>query len=381
MSASSRKRIAVVGAGAVGSAAARFLAAAGHDVVILERFRAGHRSGSSHGESRVIRRAYPDGLYTALMNRAYPLWDDLEREAGQPLRERCGCLYFGDAADPEVQAVERALRETGATYERIDGDACNRRFPALRLGVGEVGIFDVEGGFLRAADCVRAMLDGALEAGAELHEEVRVTGIERAGEGLRVLTDGEAVGADGVLLAAGPWSREFAPELPLVVTRQQYAYFAPGRDAQSFEPARLPAWIDAQRLGGDSHMYGFPSDGRIAGVKVALHGGGATVSPDRVDRTLDGAYLANLRAYVGRRLPALRGDVTYFDTCLYTNTPDRDFIVDSPSHLPGVWMVGGLSGHGFKFSILLGRIAADLVTGRDPEVDLARFRAARFGKA
>ena len=181
---------------------------------------------------------------------------------------------------------------------------------------------------------------------------------------------------DRVVVTAGPWISRLVPQLApaLHVTKQQYAYLRIARNAASFAPGRFPVWIDAGEVTG-GEVYGFPSDGRVEGVKFAVHVEGAPVDPDNVRREVDEAALDVLRAYAAERLPDLSGEVVAAKACLYTNTPDHDFVIGEEN---GIVFVSGCSGHGFKFTVLLGQIAAELATGRKPAIDLSKFAAARF---
>jgi monomeric sarcosine oxidase len=366
-------RIAVLGAGGVGSAAARFLAREGHEVTVLEQFEPDHDLGSSYGSSRIIRKTYPDGFYTALMEAAYPLWDELEREASEPLFARTGGLFFGPAEHPELAAIRRALKDHGVPFEELEPTACERRFPRLRLQAGEVGVFEPEAGYLRASACVRANLRLAREWGARVRERTRVDGLEPHLGGITlVLADGKSLEVDRVVVTAGAWTaRLLSPHvsLPFTVTRQVYCHFEPDAPMQDFGAERFPVWIDFA-----TYFYGFPHDGWTPGVKVAQHVPGTPTDPDRVDREFHDADREPLRDYRARRLPGLSSRIAFEKVCLYTMTPDTDFVVD---HLPGeprVTLVGGLSGHGFKFTVLLGRIAAWMATDRQVPWELSRFR-------
>jgi len=365
-------RIAVLGAGGVGSAAARFLAHEGHEVTVLERFEPDHDRGSSYGTSRIIRKTYPDGFYTALMSEAYPLWDELEREAGEPLFARTGGLFFGPEAHPDLIAIRRALKDHGVPFEELDPTACARRFPRLRLLPGEAGVLEHEAGYLRASACVRANLRLAVAHGARVRARAPVEALEPRPGGLVLsLAGGESLEVDRLVVTAGPWTAHllarFVP-LPFTVTRQVYCHFEPEAPLADFGAERFPVWIDF-----GTNFYGFPHDGQAPGVKVALHQPGTPVDPDHVDRELHEADREPLRHYRAEHLPGLSPRVAFEKVCLYTMTPDTDFVVD---HLPGeprVTLVGGLSGHGFKFTVLLGRIAAWMATGRQVPWNLSRF--------
>ena len=378
-------RVAVIGLGGTGASAARFLARSGHQVTGFEQFRIGHERASSHGESRIIRYTYPDPLYTRLMGEAYPLWTELEREAQERLLVRCGGLFLGPAWHPELEAIEGSLREAGHAYDILSAQASHARFPALRLRRDEVAIFQADSGFLRATACVRATARLARAHGATILEGARVVEVGATGSCVKVRAQVGGRGVehefDAAIVTAGPWMRTLLAEakLPLVVTRQELIYLRIARGARDFEPDRLPVWIDAA-----TYDYGFPSDGVVPGVKLGLHRRGETVDPDAVRMTVDDEFIRRRLAYAAARLPDLAGEVTHAQVCLYTNTPDEDFIVDEAPGLPGVWLVSGCSGHGFKFTALLGKTAAELATGNCDRSsmlgELSRFSLDRFAR-
>lgn len=356
-------RVAVVGLGAVGSAALRFLAQQGHEAVGYEQFTRGHTRGSSHGESRIYRLTYADPYYTRLMRRAFELWQSLQAEAGEELIVSCGVLWLGEADDPELRAIADALRSEQVAFEWLDAAAVAARFPALHLEPSERALFQSEGGFLRASACVLANLRLAEAHGATIIEQTRIARIEPQPNGVLVETErGDRARFDRVIITAGAWIPKLLPELrlPLTVTRQTYAYFALRDGAEPYHtPSCLPVWIEATR-----HFYGFPTDGRQAGVKVAWHQLGEVHDPDLPARPVDEEDLAPLRACIRRRLPQASPNVLSTATCLYTNAPDERFLLQPLLHDPRVWFVSACSGHGFKFSILNGYLAAQQATAK-----------------
>lgn len=376
-------RVAVIGLGGTGSAACHYLARQGHTVVGYERFRPGHAWGSSHGESRVIRYTYPDHLYTALMRDAYPLWDELERGAGESLLVRCGCLYFGTEGNAELIVTEEALRDNKIPYESLSRASAVDRFPGIHLEHGEYAVYQSDGGFLRATRCVLAHLRAARESGATLYEEARVTAIDPEDDGVTIVTEETRDYFDRVIIAAGPWMSTFAPDLPLKVTQQLIVYLAQKEPTAFYNPARFPVWIDATTL-----WYGFPEDGVIPGVKLALHQAGVGIDPEwetdsgnSARTTLPAAdgMTEHAITYAARRFPGLSDHVTYTRVCLYTNTPDEDFIIDTLPNQPNILMVSGCSGHGFKFTALLGKIAANWVN-HDTLADAYPLNLSRFSR-
>jgi monomeric sarcosine oxidase len=373
-------RVAVVGAGGVGSAAARHLARAGHEVLLVDQFEVDHDLGSSYGDSRVTRLTYHEPIYTAMMLEAYRLWEALQCEADELLQTRCGILVFGRPTHPEIVATMRSLDASGVPYERLDAADVARRLPQFRLGAGEVGIWQADGGFLRASRCVRANVRLARAHGARLLERTAVTGLARGAAGVTLELSGRpGPTVDRVVVTAGPWASRLLAEagLPLTVTRQVYVFLKARAGAErTFEVARFPVWMDA-----DADTYGFPSHGAIPGAKLAFfHGHGTPTDPDRVDREVTEQDREPLREWARRRLPDLTDEVTYEKVCLYTNTPDLDFVIGALPDDARVVYVAGLSGHGFKFTVLLGRIAADMALGIDPGIDLSRFSPARFAR-
>jgi sarcosine oxidase len=370
-------RIVIIGAGGVGSAAARFLAKDDHEVTVLEQFRIDHDRGSSFGTSRIIRRVYPDALYTGLMNDAYPLWEALERDAGEQLLIRTGGLFFGPTGEAEMRKVRDALRAHEVDYEAMDAEETARRFPAFRLRPNETAIWQEDGGILRASACVRANLRLAASYGATITENLPVKSVDLHGKSPAVrLADGRLLTADRILVMAGPWMQALLHpfiRLPLHVTRQTYCHFAPKDDGAAFEIGAFPIWIDF-----GTNFYGFPRQDDAPGIKVAWHAQGRRVNPNEVDRGVRAGDREPLINYCAERLPGLSKRSVLEKVCLYTNTPDEDFIVDRLPDDPRVIYISGCSGHGFKFTVLLGRIGAWMATDHRIPYDLSRFHADRF---
>lgn len=370
-------KVIIVGVGGAGSAAARFLARMGHEVVAFEQFIVGHAQGSSHGESRIIRYTYPDEVYTHMMGEAYPLWQELQAEAGEALLARTGGVFFGDKNSPLLASARAALEGNGVAHEMLDAAEARHRFPALHLTGAEAALYQPDMGYLRASACVQANVRMARALGADIREQTTVSAVmQRGGEAVVTTGDGEEHAADRVLVTAGPWMGRLLASLhlPLRVTHQQVVYLKPAPGAaQDFEADRLPVWIDA-----DANIYGFPADGCIAGVKLASHNLGDPVDPDNARRPPDAAYADQMADYAAARFEGLTRQVTHAQACLYTNTPDEDFIVDAAPDMPHIWLVSGCSGHGFKFTVLLGKLAAEAAALGTAPPYLSRFALARF---
>ncbi|MEU3459524.1 FAD-dependent oxidoreductase [Streptomyces sp. NPDC006733] len=364
------RHIVVVGGGAMGSSAAWHLAARGARVTLFEQFPPGHDRGSSHGTSRIFRLAYPDPFYVALAARALPLWRRLEEETGRRLLELTGAVDHGPAA--VTTALHDALSALGRPAHLLTPAQAAERWPGLRADTG--ALFHPEAGRLHADNAVAAFQQAARQHGARIRHGVKVTRLAVRGERAEVITDGEeAVIADGVVLAAGSWTpgRIAGPLTglpPLRVTQEQPAHF-PAADALGW-----PSFIHHPGAGlpPGTAVYGL---GSTDGVKVGFHGVGPVVDPDHRDRTVDAAVLARLRQYASRWLPGVDATAPAAATCLYTTTPDEDFVIDRQGPLT---VLAGFSGHGFKFAALVGALAADLVGGA-PGLD--RFALGRHAPA
>lgn len=364
----------VVGQGVVGTAAARELAVRGHRVLGLDRFRSGHTRGGSHGESRLIRSVYYEGpSYVPLLRRAYPAWAELEARAGEPLLLRTGGLTVGPPDGRLVSGSRRTAREHGLALEELTPSEVRERFPAFRVPEGCVALVDPNAGVLRAGRCLAALRSGARSAGAEIRFGTPVEGWSAGRDGVEVETGEGTVRAAGVVLAAGGWSRELAPEagIRLAVERQTVHRFPPG-PGDRFGPGRFPGFLlDG---GDDTVAYGVPDLGR--GVKAALHHGGERAeAPGAIDREVRRGEGARAREAVEELIPGLGTEPLHSEVCVYADTPDRDFVID---RVPGGVVACGFSGHGFKFAPVVAEAAADLLEGRSPPFDPTPFRLGRW---
>ena len=367
----------VVGLGAVGSAAVYHLARRGQRVLGLDRFVPPHAQGSSHGGSRIIRRAYFEGMrYLPLLERGYALWEQLEAATGEALVHTTGGLHLGPPGGALVEGAQQAAEALALDYERLDAAAVRARFPAFHLPDDHVAIWEAGAGFLVPERCIAAHLAEAHRHGATLHTDEPALTWKQHGDGVRVTTPRGTYAAGRLVLAAGGWLATLLPDLhlPLLIERQVNAWFEPHTQPEVFAPARCPIFIWEQA--GDDVFYGFPDAG--AGVKVGLHHRGAVVErPEAVERTVLSEDVDDIRAPLRRLLPAADGPPTRAAVCFYTNTPDRHYLIDRhPAH-EGVVFASACSGHGFKASCAIGEALAHLALGTPPPVDVSAFRMER----
>ncbi len=367
----------VVGLGAMGSATVWQLARRGLRVLGLDRFSPPHTLGSTHGESRIIREAYFESpVYVPLVQRAYELWGELEREAGARLLVETGGLMIGPGESEIVTGARRSAELHGLAHEVLGGAEVGRRFPALQPPAEWLAVWERRAGVLFPERCVEAHLRGAVAHGAEVRCEETVERWAAEGGGVRVWTNRGEYAAGALVFTAGAWLGQLVPELalPLRVERQVLCWFAARERAEDFGPERCPIHVWEYLPG--RHFYGLPDVG--TGAKLAVHHEGATASPEAVDRTLGVAEREQMEGLVRRYLPGLKPEVKSFAVCLYTDTPDQHFLIDRHPEHPQVWLGSPCSGHGFKFASAVGEVLADLaVTGRS-RMDVGVFRNREF---
>jgi sarcosine oxidase len=367
----------VIGLGAMGSAAVASLARRGCKVIGIDRFEPGHDRGSSHGATRIIRQGYFEHpSYVPLVRAACPLWRELAVEAGEPLIEVTGIVEIGAPDSELVAGTLDASRLHKLAHDVLDAAALRRRFPLFQVPDHYVAVFQPDGGFLRAEPAVRALLARAGAAGAELRTGEAVRAIEPRGSGVRVVTARGVIDAGCAVVTAGPWVKALLPDLPVPirVTRQVLGWFAP-RDPALFSKDRFPVFM---LQNPDGIFYGFPDDG-TGWVKVAKHHhADEAVDPENCDRVVSPADEAMIRSCLAAHLPAADGPLAAATTCLYTMTPDGDFIIDRLRGDERVIVASPCSGHGFKFAPVIGEVIADLAITGATSHDISRFSIGRF---
>jgi len=366
----------VLGLGGFGSAAAYWLARrAGAGVLGLEQFELGHVRGESQDHSRIIRLSYHEPHYVDLARHAYRAWAEVERDAGEQLVLKTGGLDLGPRESAiSLDSYSGSMDAAGVPYERLDAGEIMRRWPQWRLDDDIHGLFQAEGGIAMAARGNAAHQRMARAHGATLLDRTPVDGIRPLDGEIEVLAGGRGYRCRRLVIAAGPWSNQalapFGVHLPLRITQEQVTYFA-SPHADDFRPERFPVWIWMD----DPCYYGFPVFGE-PGPKVGQDAGGEETGANTRTFERDDAAFERVVRFLDHRLPSALGPVLYTRTCLYTLTPDRDFVLDTlPERRDVAVAIGG--GHGYKFASVIGRILADLaVEGRSVH-DLTPFRIDR----
>ena len=351
---------AVVGLGALGSAAAYWLSARlGDRVAGFERFELGHANGASADHSRIIRLSYHRPDYVRLARRAYDCWADVEAESGDRIVTVTGGLdlFPAGAAIPE-DAYAQSMDAEGVPYDRLPAAEVVRRWPQWRLADDTVALYQARSGLADPFRGNAAHRRLAVDHGATLLDRSPVERLRPADGAIELtIADGTVHSAGRVVVAADAWTNDllasFDRRLPLTVTQEQITYFA-APDPAAFAPERFPIWIWMD----DPSFYGFPTYGE-AGPKAAQDVGGREVTPASRTFEPDPDALGRVESFLAEHLPGALGPRIYTKTCLYTMTPDRDFIVDRLPEAPGVVILQGAA-HAFKYASVLGRIASEL---------------------
>lgn len=364
----------VVGLGAIGSATCLSLARAGVSVLGIEQFELGHARGASHDHSRIIRRSYHTPGYVELAGAAYDAWDRVPSD--EPLVIRTGGvdLFPAGAAIP-MDDYTRSMEAAGVPFDVLDAAEIMRRWPAWQLAADVVGLFQADTGIAAAERATAALRRGAVDHGARLLEKTTVRSIRDDGDGVALATAAGEIRAARVVLAADAWTNELLAgldwQVPLVVTQEQLTYTQPA-DRSQFTIDAFPVWIWMD----EPSWYGFPEFGVEGWVKTAQDCGGREVTADTRSFDPDPDAEARLLAFLRDALPGASTGEAITKTCLYTLTPDRDFVLDAVPGHPDVLVALGAA-HGFKFAAVFGEIMRDLVIGSPPPYDLSPFRIDR----
>jgi len=369
----------VVGAGSVGMAAGYELAKKGARTLLLDAFDPPHTMGSHHGDTRIIRHAYGEGVqYVPLALRAQALWEEMASLSGMTLFVRTGVLGAGPLGNPFLEEMQVSAKEFSLPLEILSAEEINERWRGMNLPGNFYGCYEPEAGVLYSERCITAYRELATRLGAVLLPNTRVTDVKVEPNHVTVTTDQGSFQSEKLLVSAGAWNpallQSLGLQLPLVPTRKTVAWFA--ADEQLYGAEKYPAFIFQLQ---DSSYYGFPSiDG--TGVKIGRHDGGQPINPDQLDRTF-GTYPSDeedVRSFLEAYMPQAAGPLQQGRVCIYTLTPDEHFVIDRHPEYEHIVITAGFSGHGFKFASAIGESVSQLLTEGKSTHDLSLFSLKRF---
>lgn len=373
--------VAVVGLGAMGGATAYHLARRGQRVVGFDRHAPPHAQGSSHGKSRMIREAYYEHpLYVPLVQRAYALWGELERAAGdRTFFIRTGGLMVGAEQGGLVRGTLQSVQEHGLAHELLSSRDLHRRFPAFSPLDEMVGVLEQRAGILLPEAIIQAHLELAEHLGATLYRDTPITGWDRSAEGIVVHVGDQRIVARQLVVAAGAFVGELLPDIGKLVRveRRTIHWFDPVRFPEYFTPQRMP--VSIWELDNGTLFYTKPDLGD--GVKIGIHHGGEGATRLHPGSPISDSEDAEIYDLLRRFVPFAKGHPRERAICRYTMAPDAHFIVDRHPEVGEVLVLSPCSGHGFKFASVIGEIAADLLVTGSAAFDLSPFALPRLASA
>jgi sarcosine oxidase len=373
-------RVAVVGAGALGSGTAYWLSRTlGEDVLCLEQYELGHGLGASEDHSRIIRLGYHAERYTALTRASFEAWEAVEEESRIPLVLRTDAINVGvpgTAGHPILDDYEVAMRAHDIPYERLSAEETMRRWPQFRLPAAAEAVHQADGGILDVRKGVAAQLALARSRGATVIPNAAVEQIVPGPDSVELVTAQGSFRAREVVLCAGAWTAgllrgSLGVDWPIRLTRQQVTYFATA-DVARFAPDRFPIWI----WHDEEEHYGFPVYGEVATKAAREILEGEPIDLATWDREPDSGEVAALGRFLDEFVPGAGGPELFTKVCMYDLPPDRDFVLDRLSAEPRVLVAIG-AGHAAKFASLFGRALSELVLEGATAVPIEPFRADR----
>ena len=353
----------------------------------IEQFSLTHEMGSHAGQSRIIRKAYfehPD--YVPLLERAYLNWREFEEEWGKKIYYRTGLFYFGEPGNPITGGVLKSAALYNVPVETLSQSDAQNRFPVFNLPAGYEYVFEPDAGFLRPEEAIRGYASLAQSLGAKILTNTAVNGWRMLGDSIVVDTSAGEFECEKLVVTAGAWTGKLIADLSnqLKVTKQSLVWTNPTSPDQ-FALGNFPCWLMSDPERGP--YYGFPIldpglFGAPAGLKSAHHFPAVEFDPTQSDREINADTEEDIRYALSKWLPAANGEILAMKSCLYTNAPDENFIIDQ---LPGsngkITVACGTSGHGFKFASVIGEILSDLSTNGKTEMPIEFLSLKRFAGA
>lgn len=370
----------VLGAGIQGSCTAYHLAKNKKKTLLVEQFVLPHSRGSSHGHTRIIRKAYEQDYYTRMMSECYQLWAQLEKEANVQIYRNTGMLVVGKEDCSAFRSLRGTLLRNNVPMEVLSPEQFASRFPSVRLPPGESAVIDKTAGVLHADRALKAVQDLFRRLGGVIHDGEKVVDFT-PGSPITMTTNSGMYRTQSLVITAGPWAKSVLActglQLPLQVLRINVCYWKERIPGTYGIGRHFPCFIGVKQHGAKHDIYGLPSNEYPGLMKICYHSGSET-EPDERDRQTSQEDIAILSSFVSKSFPGLDPTPAVVEQCMYTVTPDSDFILDQhPSH-SNIIIGAGFSGHGFKLAPVVGKILCELALGKTPSFDLSPFRITRF---
>ena len=368
----------IAGGGSMGIAAAYFRAKQGARVLVLDQFEIPNQMGSHQGMTRMLRLNYGHGSsYVPLALDSIKLWRELEAETGRELFRPTGAITIGPADSNFLKETIESAADHGIPHKVMNAKELRAKCRGFNIADDFIGCWDSSAGFLFSEDCITAYKDGAIKFGAEIHENEAVTALKSTEDGVTVETDKGTYQGKKAIVTAGAWLQKLLPEIDLHIqpVRKTISWFKPLED--NIYDGDFPCYVFDTKAHG--LIYGFP-DFDQHGIKIGSMENDLKCDPDELNRNY-GAYNqdeGDVRAFLESYMPQADGELLEGKVCMFTRTPDDDFIIDVHPNDPNIILAGGFSGHGFKFASVIGSILADLSADGFTDKDISFFKLDRF---
>jgi len=380
----------VLGLGAMGSAALYQLSKKGKNVLGIDQYVPPHKLGSAHGDTRITRQAIGEGYeYVPLALRSYEIWDELEKASGKKLLYKNGGLILGNAESNAIHGKKNFIQQTIATAEKyhiehevLTAGEIKSRFPQFKIKGLEVGYYEKNAGFLKPELCIKTQLELANKNSAQININEKVVSFSQDGDTVKVITDKGEYITDKLIVSAGAWVSKFFPEYKNLFTiyRQVLFWFDIKENYENYKPENFPIFI--WDFGNGVDIYGFPAiDGVNGGIKIASEDYSITTDPEGVDRNISTDEIDRMYSkYIKDYMNGMNDKCIKAISCLYTVTPDSDFIIDTHPKNNRIILASPCSGHGFKHSAAVGEVLAQLAIDGKTDIDISKFKLSRFSQ-
>lgn len=368
----------VVGAGSMGMSAGYHLADKGVKTLLIDAFDPPHSKGSHNGDTRLIRHACGEGLsYVPLALRAQALWDDLQNKTNERIFSKTGVVTFGPKDSLFVQTAIEGGQKYALNVDTLSADEINTRWPGITVPSDQIGCYEPDAGVLFAENCIRTLKRLALDRGADIAINSPVMNIDVYENSVKVHTATETFSSDKLIITGGAWNKTILDDLDLNIniqpSRQTIAWF----DSNDilYKSDGFPGFFADV---GTGVYYGFPSiDG--SGLKIGRYDNGDPIDPSYYNNEF-GAYEKDERDitnFLNKYMQQASGNINIGKTCMFTNTPDENFVIDKHPKHDHIAIAAGFSGHGYKFSSAVGEVLSELVTTGETKQDISLFKATR----
>ena len=373
--------VVIIGGGSMGIATAYYLAKAEQKVLVVDQFTVPNIYGSHHGETRILRLGYGNGgTYVPLVKESLSLWKELEEETGRTLYNQTGAISVGYPGSNFVKETIDSSIKYNLEYEKLDAKSLMERWPGITVPDDYVACYDPNSGFLYSEECILAYKELCEKLGVTILENQPVLDLQITDKEVTVLTADTTFVARKAVVTAGAWIPKLLPDLELEIKplRKTFGWFETSEE--NLYGSQFPCYVfDTHDVG---HYYGFP-DFNGKGLKIGRMDLGEVVDPDELNRDFDSTPKeeADLLSFLSRYMPQANGYLNAGKVCLFSMTPDEDFIIDFHPQHENVLIAGGFSGHGFKFASAIGKTLCELAVQGVSNQDISFLSLNRFNKA